>query len=148
MENYIFNKNTIAVLKSKKKTVIIDVDNIRVINKNINNIINNNCLLYGSSLNGRKEYAKDILNKTYKLPIFINDNIMLLQINSIRDKNCLFIVLNKFINYKIINNNLLIELANYNYLLSNLSANSFEKIIINGIKINNKIKSKKITNFV
>ena len=148
MENYIFNKNTIAVLKSKKKTVIIDVDNIRVINKNINKIINNNCLLYGSSLNGRKEYARVILNKTYKLPIFINDNIMLLQINSIRDKNCLFIVLNKFINYKIINNNLLIELANYNYLLSNLSANSFEKIIINGIKINNKIKSKKITNFV
>ena len=148
MENYIFNKNTIAVLKSKKKTIIIDVDNIRVINKNINKIINNNCLLYGSSLNGRKEYARVILNKTYKLPIFINDNIMLLQINSIRDKNCLFIVLNKFINYKIINNNLLIELANYNYLLSNLSANSFEKIIINGIKINNKIKSKKITNFV
>ena len=148
MENYIFNKNTIAVLKKKKKTIIIDVDNIRVINKNINKIINNNCLLYGSSLNGRKEYARVILNKTYKLPIFINDNIMLLQINSIRDKNCLFIVLNKFINYKIINNNLLIELANYNYLLSNLSANSFEKIIINGIKINNKIKSKKITNFV
>jgi len=148
MENYIINENTIAILKNKNKTIIIDVDNIRVINKNIKFIIECNCLINGSNLNGRKEFIKKLLNIHYKIPIIINYNIILLQINSIKNNNSLFIILNKIKDYKEINNNLNILCVN-NYVFSNnISKNSFEKLIINGIKINNIIKYEKNVNFV
>ena len=44
MKNYLLTSSTIAVLKSDKKTIIIDVDKIRVINKNIKKVIEDNCL--------------------------------------------------------------------------------------------------------
>jgi len=58
VENYIINNKTIAILKNNNKTIIYDVDNIRVINKNIKRILDENCSFYGSSLSGRKKSAK------------------------------------------------------------------------------------------
>ena len=62
MKNYIIDENTVAVLKSNHKTIIFDVENIRVINKSINKVLEDNCLLNGSSVMGRKNSAEKILN--------------------------------------------------------------------------------------
>ena len=117
MENYILNQNTIAVLKQKNKTIIFDVENIRVINKNIKRVIRDNCLLYGSTSDGRIKSAKNLINSHYKLPIIINSNIILIGLNSIRKDTCLFLVLNKIINYKYINDYLKIK-CNGNYIFN------------------------------
>lgn len=67
----------------------------------------------------------------------MNNNIILLQLNKMRNNTTIFIVLNNIINYKYKNNNLYIELNNKNNLLIKISLNSFEKVLINGIKLNN-----------
>jgi len=67
----------------------------------------------------------------------VNNNIILLQLNKMRNNTTIFIVLNNIINYKYKNNNLYIELNNKNNLLIKISLNSFEKVLINGIKLNN-----------
>ena len=101
MNNYLINENTVAILKNNDKIQVINVDNSIVININLKRLINNNCLIYGSNLEGRKKFAEKILEKKYKLPIIISleKKIILLQINAFRDEECLFIVGNKVLNY-------------------------------------------------
>ena len=50
MQKHLITKNTIAILKNKKKTIIINVENIQVINKTLNTVLEYNCNFYGSSL--------------------------------------------------------------------------------------------------
>lgn len=148
MENYIITNNTVAVLKKKNKTIIYDVDNVRVINKNIKRILEYNCNFYGSSLNGRKKCAEKLLNIHYKIPIIIDNNIILLQLSGIKNDECLFLILNKIIDYKYLNNNLSIFCVNNHLFNCVISKNSFEKILINSIKLNNILKWRKNANFV
>lgn len=137
MENYIFNDNTIAIIRSNNKTIIIDVDKIRVINISISKVIDNNCLLQGFNYNGRKEAIKRKLKVKYKVPIYIKNNVILLQLNSIRNKNCIFLILNKIIDYYYKNNRLYIKCKNNYVFMLKISINNFKKIIINGLLINN-----------
>lgn len=148
MENYIINNKTVAIIKKKKQTSIYDVENTRVINKNIIKVLENNCNMYGSSLLGRKKAAKKILNIGYKVPIVVNNNIILLQTNNLRDNECMFIVLNKIIDYEVINKNLIITCINNNKFKIKISKNSFEKLLINSIRLNNVLKWQKKINFV
>lgn len=148
MENYIINNNTIAVLKKKNYTIIFDVEKNRVINKNINKILENNCNFYGSSLIGRKNSAKKILNISYKIPLFITNNIILLQLNSLKSEESLFIVLNKVIDYNVEDNLLKIKCVENHVFINKISKTSFEKMLINSIILNNVLKWRKNLNFV
>ena len=141
MNNYLINENTVAILKNNDKIQVINVDNSIVININLKRLINNNCLIYGSNLEGRKKFAEKILEKKYKLPIIISleKKIILLQINAFRDEECLFIVGNKVLNYYIKDNYLYIECINNIKFKTNISKYSFEKILINYLKLLNYI---------
>lgn len=148
MENYIINNNTVAILKKDNQTIIFDVEKTRVINKNVKKVLEQNCNLYGSTLLGRKKFAEKILSIHYKIPIVIAQNIILVQLNGIKEENCLFIVLNKIIDYKYINNNLKILCINNQIFNNKISKSSFEKMIINSIKLENVLKWRKNLNFV
>lgn len=148
MHSFYFDDNLIAVIKNNKKTIIIDVNNIRVINKNIRYILNHNSLFYGSTIEGRKKYIKNNLKKSYKLPYIINKNIILLSIGNIRNNNYLLINLNKIIDYKCINKNVLVRCVNNYIFNTNISKISFENNFINSFKIYNQIKWQKSNNFV
>lgn len=148
MENYIINNKTIAILKKNNQTIIFDVEKVRIINKNIKKILDYNCNFYGSSLVGRKKSAEKLLNIHYKIPLIIDNNIILLQLNGIKEKECLFIVLNKIIDYKYMNKNLKILCVNNQIFNNKISKNSFEKMLVNSIKLNNILKWRKNTNFV
>lgn len=147
MENYIISNNTIAILKKNNKTYIYNVENIRVINKNIKKILELNCYFYGNDLNLVKKYAKKLLNISYKIPIIINKDVILIQINNIRNNNCIFINVNKIIEYKYINNLLEINCYNQKFQI-NISKYSFEKLLIKSFILNNLINYKKNINFV
>ncbi len=141
MENYIINENTVAILKKYNEIIIYNVDKEEVFNTKIKKIINTSCLVYGSNLLGRKEYAKKYLNIKYKVPIIIseNKNIILLQINNFRDEECLCIVGNKILNYQEKDNKLIIKCINNQEFSTNISKYSFEKILLNYLKLNNYI---------
>ena len=149
MINFILNENTVAIKKQYNKTIIYNVENFKVFNKSINRILDDNCLINGSSLKARKKYAKKVLNIEYKVPLIINENnnLILLQINSIRKKDCLYIVLNKIIDYSMENGYLKIKCINNNYFYVNLSIYSLEKMIVNATKLLNYFNAKKL-NFV
>lgn len=151
MNNYIINKKTIALLKQNDKIKIYDVDNLLVFNTKISKIINNSCLLYGSNLKGRKKFAQKFLNIKYRVPIIISENkkIILLQINGLREEECLFIVGNKIVDYEEINDKVLkIKCINNIEICANISKYSFEKILINYLKLYNNLNYINNMNFL
>lgn len=150
MKNYIISDQTIALLKKENITIIYDVENEQVINKNIRSILENNCLLHGSNMEGRLKSAKKILNIKYKVPLIISEaeNIILLQIDCLRNKECLFIVANKIVDYEINANKLIIKCINNHNFTVNISKYSFEKMLIYTIKLNNFLKWLKNVNIV
>ena len=146
VENYIITNKTIAITKKYKKTIIYDVDNIRIINKNINKILELNCNFYGNDINFIKKQVKNVLNIHYKIPIIINNSVFI-QLFNLRSNNCIFININKIIDYKINDNKLEIICYKRKFILD-LSKSTFEKNLLNGVKLNNIINIKKTTNFV
>lgn len=150
MEKYIINVNTVALLKNNKKTIIYDVDKVEVFNKNINKIIEKSCNYYGSSLKGRKISAQNILKIKYKLPILIDEknNITIIQLNSPRNKNSMFLITNKIIDFEENRKYLKIKCVNNINFYVKISKNSFEKLLINAIKLNNILFWRKNANFL
>jgi len=148
MEKYLINEETVAILKKDNKTIFYNVENIQVFNKNIKKILEFNCNYYGSSYQGRKKSSQNILNIKYKLPIMISENLILLQLNSLRDKECLFIVLNKIINFEKNGDNLKIYCQNKIVLNSKISIKSLEKLIVEGIKLQNILNCRKRSNLL
>lgn len=144
MENYIINNKTVAILKKGKKTIIYDVENVRVINKSIIKILEQNCNFYGSSFRGRQQCCQKTLKIHYKVPIIMTNNIILLQLNSLKSEECLFIILNKVMDYKFIDKKLLIKCVNNYQFINKISSHSFEKMIILGTRLENIIKWQKM----
>ena len=150
MEKYLITNKTVALMKLKNKTIIYSVENKEVINQGINKVLEYNCNYYGSSLDGRKKSARYILNIKYKLPILIDEsnNIILIQLNSPKNDYCLYLVINKIIDYKENEGYLKIYCLN-NYIFNvKISKNSFEKILLNSLKLNNILNWRKSINFV
>lgn len=150
MEKYLVNNKTIALVKINKKTLIIDVNKVEVLNKSINKIINDSCNYYGSSLKGRKISAQNILNLKYKVPIVIDDknNIIIIQLNSPRNRVSLYLVTNKVINYEF-NQNKLKILCSHNIIFNvKISKNTFEKLLINSLQLNNVLNWRKNANLL
>lgn len=150
MENYIINNKTIGLLKLHKKTMIISVDKVEVFNISINRILEYNCNYYGASLKGRRNSAKNILKIQYKVPIIIDDknNLIIIQLNSPRNKVSLFLVTNKIINYENYYNFLKIYCCNNVNFKVKISKNIFEKLIIKSIQLNNILNWRKSINLL
>lgn len=72
--DYIINNKTNYLLFDGKNTIINENGNdLILINNRIDEILNNSCIFYGSTLIGRKTAAKRLISSRYKMPILINE---------------------------------------------------------------------------
>lgn len=107
MREYIINENTLAVvMMDKLRCLVIEKYDEFFIDLPCLEVINNSCLYYGSSYNGRIEASKRLLGKDYKLPIIISEfyDILMFPIGSKLTEVCTWICLNKLENYIIYGN--------------------------------------------
>lgn len=133
----LITKNTIAILKIGKKTKIIDVDNIRVINKGIKKFINDNCLLYGSNLKGRLDAIKKNTDIKYIVPIYVKKEIILIPIISFRKDDTMYLVLNKINHYYEKNGVLTVKCNSNKLFFLSMSKRKFENRLLSGIIVQN-----------
>ncbi len=149
MKSYRITDKTIALKRFGKNTIIYNVNNEVVINKNIKTILNENCSSQGTNLEGMKSCAKKILGIKYSVPIYLKEQQILLPIGGIRDKDCMYIMANKIMDYKNLKNKKIkIICINNHEFIVNLSKYRFEKLILYSIKLNNRINCQKDENFV
>ena len=130
---YILNKNTLFIYFDGKNTIINELSTEFSFSNNIlKKILENSCIYYGSSLKGRMEGSKNLINSKYRLPIIISDknNLIFFPINGakkneiiwfnfnmikiyIKEKNFVKIIFNNnyeqqfMISYTIFNNQML-----------------------------------------
>lgn len=83
--NYIINKNTNFLFFDGNNTLINEVNNQLCFKTNvINDILNNSCIYYGSTLKGRIISCKKLINSYYKIPVIISEknNLLFFYINN------------------------------------------------------------------
>ena len=98
MKNYMINNNTLAILPLGDTYSIVYEDNVsKIVKTRPNNIINYNCKMHGSSLEGRLKGTENLTGYSYKAPVSINNDLLFFPTTSPRLKECSWINLyNKF----------------------------------------------------
>ena len=93
---YEISKGTLAIVPNEKNSSLIYEDNERyIINQTPFSIMEDSCKYFGSTYEGRKEGAKEILGAEYKVPIVIEDanNIIVFPTTSPLSDDCAWISL-------------------------------------------------------
>ena len=105
--DYIINVETLLILPyGKGRSIVYEIDETLIINLDILQIIKNSCLFFGSSLEGRKDGTKYLINCEMKVPIIVEDSklIIFFPTSSYRGNNCIWISYNNLLKYSKLDN--------------------------------------------
>ena len=147
MDNYKICSMTYALIPvDNKETLVIEKNKELVIKKSLKKIIDFNCMIYGSSYEGRLSSSKLLLNLNNNLPIMIEESkkIIILPTSSTRNKKCCWILFNNIIDYYKIANTTIVIFKNNKKLVFDITISNFEKQIFKINKLLLKINSKKL----
>jgi len=100
---YEISKVTLAIVPNEKTTSLVYEDKERyLVNQTPFEIMEDSCLYFGSTYNGRKEGARSILGAEYKVPIIVDeaDNLIVFPTTSPLSSDCIWISLNHLKNYE------------------------------------------------
>ena len=105
MKDYEINENTLAVIaKDNSNSYVYETNDDKgyVINSSVNKIMEDSCMYFGSSFEGRKESSAVLLNSHYKVPVVVEETneIIFFPTSSPRLKDCSWISLNHISSYK------------------------------------------------
>lgn len=97
MKEYRINEFTLAIIPyGEKESICYEIDDCMIIKNKPNYIINKNCLNFGSSIQGRRNFTEDVTGYIYKAPILVKEenNLIFFPTYSPRNKNCGWLNLN------------------------------------------------------
>ena len=107
MTTYEINDETLAVIPKNDKTAIIyEEDRNFLVNQSADEIMEQSCEYFGSSLKGRQSGTTALTGITHKVPIIIEEssNIIFFPTTSPRLKCCCWVALNNIVSYSKENN--------------------------------------------
>ena len=142
---YIIKNETIFIESIGNNTKIIENKKEIIINNKINNIIDESCKYYCSSLTGRISSSSYLLGIYYKCPIIISEQleIIMFPTSSIRDSMCKWINYNHIDKYYKDKNNTVIEFKNGKKIALNTSIRIINNQILKSSRLESILKSKK-----
>jgi competence protein ComK len=95
---YEISKGTLAILPNEKNSSVVYEDEERyIIHQTPFEIMEDSCKYFGSTYQGRKEGAKEMLGAEYKVPIVVEDsnNLILFPTTSPLSDDCVWISLKR-----------------------------------------------------
>ena len=95
--NYEINRGTLAIVPKNEGSLVYEDDDQYEIESSPFHIMEDSCKYFGSSYEGRKEGAKNILGAEYKVPIVIedSDNLIVFPTASPSASDCVWISLKR-----------------------------------------------------
>lgn len=138
MLDFCVDNKTCAVVPLTNGSKVIDNQRIRFSKLKPRIIMNKSCKFYGSSLEGRIEGAKNLLGSSYKLPIVLDEEDVLIffPTSSLRSEDCAWINLKMIDTYYQKNENIaVIVFKNNEKLLLNLSYGVLDKQILRASRL-------------
>ncbi|MBE6153380.1 MAG: competence protein [Firmicutes bacterium] len=146
--NYEICQDTLAIIPIENgKSKVIETHGEIIVNKTPMEIIEDSCLYFGSSYDGRHTATKYLLGISYKSPIIIEEsrNIIFFPTNSPRQYNCCWISLRNIIDYKRKYNYSIIYFDNGKNIQLNISYGSLDNQILRATRLESIIRNKKIS---
>ena len=95
---YEINKGTLALVpKDLEESIVYEDNESFIVNQRPFNIMEESCKYFGSTYEGRKNGAKDILGAEYKVPIIVEDssNLIVFPTTSPLSDECIWISLQR-----------------------------------------------------
>ena len=98
---YEISKGTLAIVPNENNSLIYEDNEKFLIEETPYEIMESSCKYFGSTYEGRKEGAKEILGAEYKVPIVVEDtnNIIIFPTTSPYSGECMWISLNRIKKY-------------------------------------------------
>lgn len=100
---YEISKGTLAIVPNEKDSSLVYEDEERyIIDDNPFKIMEESCKYFGSTYEGRKDSAKEILGAEYKVPIIVEDseNLVVFPTTSPYSDECVWISLKRVKNFE------------------------------------------------
>ena len=128
--NYEISRGTLAIVPNEKDSSLVYEDDSRyIVKENPFQIMENSCKYFGSTYEGRRNGAKEILGAEYKVPIVVEDsnNLIIFPTTSPLSNDCAWISLKRVKNIeKIDQNNTKIIFDNEKEIIVNCSFRTIE----------------------
>ena len=140
--NYEISNLTCAILPINDNiSHVIDLDKEYTVEKSPTKLVNESCKNFGSSLIGRQEGTKKLLNISYKAPIIVCEasEIIFFPTSSPRFNDCSWISLNNIKNYYKDKDEVIIEFTNGKSIKISVSFYTLENQIFKATMLASKL---------
>lgn len=133
MEKYIICDNTLAVVGiDYHSSEIVEKGKSFIVQKCWQDVLNDSCLYYSSSFQGRVEGSRTLLNKDYKVPILLQerDELIYFPVGNQTNYTCVWISLKHLDHYIIMSGKIKILFPENQYLIVTSGEESFENQLL------------------
>lgn len=146
MENYEINEETMAVLPINEHcSKVYEMDDIFYVNKGTTAIMEDSCLYFGSTLEGRRKGTRDMIGVNYKAPIIVEETkeMIFFPTSSSRYHNSVWISLKHIHNYYMENNFLVIEFENQQKVYLKYSYGIIDNQVLRATRLESTLRGRK-----
>ena len=143
---YIIKEKTLALIPYGSKTHVLEYSNDEMIEEPLLQILEHNCILSGSTLEGRRKGSSSLIGANYKPPIVIDEvkKLMLIPTHSHRNPKCIWLVLQNILNYQIKNNQkVTVAFKNNQKIDLEISYSIFDKQVLRAARLQSALKGRK-----
>lgn len=146
MNDYEINCETLALIDHKNKTIVYEKNNTFSVNKKPNEIMEESCEYFGSSLIGRQKGTTKLIGITHKAPVIVEEEneLIFFPTSSPRLKDCSWISVKNIKNYYRNNNKTVtIEYNDGNKILLNISYGIIDNQILRSARLETMLRNRK-----
>jgi len=147
LDEYEINEGTLALISDKESTIVYEDDKIFCVPKIANEIMEDSCAYFGSSLAGRQIGTNNLIGVTHKSPIIVEESreIIFFPTCSPRLEKCSWLSLNNIDSYYTDGNKVVIEFKNGQKLKLNLSYGIIDNQILRATRLESVLRGRKST---
>lgn len=143
---YIINEKTLALIREGKQTKILEFSKEKMLKESLNEIIEYNCNINGSTFEGRRKGSSYLIGASYKPPIVIDEikELVLIPTHSSQNSNCIWLVLQNIQKYYINSHKeVTVIFKNSQKLDLNVCYTNFDKQVLRAARLESSLRSRK-----
>ncbi len=147
MENYEINRDTLALMPvSKNKVRVYELEDEFIVYNNVNQIMEDSCAYFGSSLDGRKKGTESMIGINYKAPIIVEETneLIFFPMNSSRYHDTPWVGLKHIRKYYKTEKGIVVEFLNGKKLLFDVSYGVMDNQILRATRLESALRGRKV----
>lgn len=145
MNYYEINCNTLALIAFKDKTEVFEDQKRFIVEKHPNEIMEESCHYFGSSLKGRQEGTEHLIGIHYKVPVIVEESneMIFFPTTSPRKENCSWLSFSKIHRYYREKDKLVVEFKNGQNIELDLSYGILDNQVLRAARLESVLHSHK-----